>query len=98
MDNKYIERDTQKHSLDPQGVVEEVVRKETKDLYLAAAFHAEGVKFIGIDKTDRTRMVFIFAGGDNADRVEREWYQQTLLGCFPIYAGSLRLMKSIIHQ
>lgn len=82
----------------PQGIVKEVVNKETKDLYLAAAFHAEGCKFIEIDKTDRTRMVFKFEGGEVADRVEREWYQGTLLGVFPIYAASLRLMKSLIHS
>lgn len=82
----------------PQGVVVEAVKKRTKDMYIAAALHAEGVKFIELDKSDKTRMVFVFEGGENADRVEREWYQQSLIGCIPIYASSLRLMKSLIHN
>ncbi len=82
----------------PSGVIKELVNKETKDLYLAAAFHAEGCKFIEIDKTDRTRMIFKFEGGELADRVEREWYQQTLLQVAPLYAASLRCMKSLIHS
>lgn len=82
----------------PSGVIKEVVNKETKDLYLAAAFHAEGCKFLEIDKTDRTRMIFKFEGGELPDRVEKDWYQGTLLGVYPIYAASLRLMKSLIHS
>lgn len=82
----------------PSGVIKEVVNKETKDLYLAAAFHAEGCKFLEIDKTDRTRMIFKFEGGELADQTEKDWYQGTLLGVFPIYAASLRLMKSLIHS
>lgn len=82
----------------PTGVVKEVVNKQTKDLYLAAAFHAEGCRFVSIDKTDPTRMVFVFEGGDNPDRVEREWYQKTLVVSATEYAASLRLCKSMIHS
>lgn len=82
----------------PAGIIKELVNKETKDLYLSAAFHAEGCKFLGIDKTDPTRMIFKFEGGELADRVETEWYQGTLLGIYSIYAASLRLMKSLIHS
>jgi len=85
-------------TLQPQGVIKEAIRKSTKDLYLAAGFHTEGCKYIEIDKTDRTRMVFWFEGGDNADRVEREWYGGTLVVSATSYAASLRSMKSLIHS
>ena len=81
---------------EPAGKVE-VPPKETKDLNLAAAFHAEGCKYLGVDRTDPTRIVFKFEGGENADRVEREWYQQVCIGSYYVYAQSLRLMKSIVH-
>ena len=83
---------------EPIGVITELVRKETKDLYLAAAFHAEGCRYLEINKTDRTRMVFVFEGGENADRVERDWYAGTAIGSYTVYAASLRLMKSLIHS
>ena len=83
---------------EPVGVVVEVVRKQTKDLYLAASFHTEGCKFIEIDKTDRTRMIFNFEGGELADRVERQWYEGTLVVSATSYAASLRQMKSLIHS
>ena len=83
---------------EPIGVIEEVVNKETKDLGLAAAFHAEGCKLIEIDKADRTRMVFKFAGGELADRVERDWWQGTAIGSYTVYYASLRMMKSLIHS
>lgn len=82
----------------PQGVIVEVVNKETKDLYLSAAFHCEGCKYLGIDKTDRTRMIFKFEGGELADRIESQWYDGTLVVSAPSYAASLRLMKSLIHS
>ena len=83
---------------EPAGVIKELVNKDTKDLYLAAAFHAEGCKFLGIDKTDRTRMVFQFEGGELADKTERDWYQATAVGSYTVYAASLRMMKSLIHS
>ena len=83
---------------EPVGVIKEVVNKSTKDLYLAAAFHAERCKFTGIDKTDRTRMVFQFEGGDLADRVERQWYEGTLVVSATDYAASIRTCKSLIHS
>ena len=82
----------------PTGVVQELVNKQTKDLYLASAFHTEGCKLIQVDKTDRTRMVFVFAGGELADRVERQWYEGVLVVSATAYAASLRLMKSAIHS
>lgn len=82
----------------PAGIIKEAINKETRDLYLAAAFHAEGCKLVDVDKTDASRMIFIFEGGENADRVEREWRQNTLLGVYPVYAASLRMMKSLIHS
>jgi len=84
-------------TLKPQGVVV-IPPKETKDLYLAAALHAEGCKYLGIDRTDPTRMVFRFEGGENADRIEREWYQQLCVGSYSSYAQSIRQMKSLIHS
>ena len=84
-------------STEPQGVVKTPL-KETRDLYLAAALHAEGCKYLGVDKTDPTRMVFRFEGGDLADRVEREWYQGICVGELSKYAQSIRTMKTIIHQ
>lgn len=84
--------------LNPAGVVKEAIEKETKDLYLAAAFHCEGCRYVKIDKTDPTRMVFVFEGGDNADRVEREWYSNILVVSATAYAASLRMMKSLIHS
>lgn len=87
-----------KNPLEPQGLVKEAIRKYTKDLYLAAAFHCEGCKYVEIDRTDRTRMVFWFEGGDNADRVERDWYGGTLVVSATAYAASLRSMKSLIHS
>src|SRR3990172_7344831 len=83
---------------EPAGVIKEAINKSTKDLALAAAFHVEGCKFLEIDKSDRTRMVFWFEGGENADRVEREWYQGTLINVLPLYAASSRAMKSLIHS
>jgi hypothetical protein len=85
------------NDLSPKGVVE-VLPKETKDLYLAAALHAEGCKYLAIDRTDPTRMVFKFEGGENADRVEKEWYQQMCIGSYSAYAQSIRVMKSLIHS
>lgn len=85
-------------NLQPAGIIKELVNKQTKDLYLAAAFHCEGCKYMEVDKTDRTRMVFIFEGGENADRVEREWYAQNLVVSASAYAASLRMMKSVIHS
>jgi hypothetical protein len=82
----------------PTGVIQEVVNKETKDLYLAAAYHCEGCRFIEIDKTDRTRMIFKFEGGELADRIERQWYESTLVVSATAYAASLRQMKSLIHS
>lgn len=81
----------------PAGVVVEAIQKRTKDLYLAAAFHAEGCKFIEMDKADRTRMVFVFEGGENSDRVERQWNETTLVVSANSYAASIRHMKSLIH-
>ena len=82
----------------PAGIIKELVSKATKDLYLAAALHCEGCKFQEIDKTDRTRMVFIFEGGELADRVERQWYEATLVVSATSYAASLRICKSLIHS
>jgi hypothetical protein len=84
--------------LQPQGTIREAINQETKDLYLAAALHCEGCRFVGIDKTDRTRMVFTFEGGENADRVVREWYQATLVVSATNYAASIRTCKSLIHS
>jgi len=82
----------------PAGVVVEGIHKETKDLYLAAAFDAEGVKFVDVDKTDRTRMIFKFEGGEFADKVERQWWENTLVVSATAYAASIRRMKSCIHN
>ena len=82
----------------PAGVIVEAINKETKDLYLAAAFDCEGVRFLDIDKTDRTRMIFKFEGGDFADRVERQWWDNTLVVSATSYAASIRKMKSAIHN
>lgn len=82
----------------PSGVIKEVVNKPTKDLYLASAFHCEGCRLIEVDKTDRSRMVFVFEGGELADRVERQWYEGVLVVSATAYAASLRLMKSAIHS
>jgi hypothetical protein len=82
----------------PAGKIIEVVNKQTKDLYLASAFHTEGCRLQEVDKTDRTRMVFVFEGGELADRVERQWYEGTLVVSATSYAASLRLMKSAIHS
>ena len=82
---------------EPVGVIKDLP-KRTKDLYLAAALHAEGCKYTGIDKTDPTRMIFEFEGGENADRVEREWYQGILVVSATTYAASIRVCKSLIHS
>lgn len=82
---------------EPTGKVE-VPPKETKDLYLAAAMHAEGCEYIGVDKEDPHRMIFKFVGGDNPDRVEKEWYQNRLVVSATMYADSIKRMKSIIHN
>lgn len=81
----------------PQGIVKDI-EKTTKDLYLAAALHAEGCRYLRVDRADPTRMVFVFEGGENADRVEREWYQDIIIGSYTSYAKSIRVMKSIIHS
>ena len=84
-------------TLKPQGVVV-IPPKETKDLYLAAALHAEGCNYLGIDRTDPQRMVFTFEGGENSDRVEQEWYQNRLVVSATSYADSIKRMKSLIHS
>lgn len=84
--------------IEPAGVVQEVVNKSTKDLYLAAAFFTEGCRFLELDKSDRSRMVFWFGGGELADRVEREWNEGTLVVSATAYAASLRHAKSLIHS
>lgn len=81
----------------PAGIIE-IPNKETRDLYLAAALHSEGCRYLGIDRTDPTRMVFLFEGGDLADRVEREWFQGLLVGSLVSYSQSIRTMKTLIHQ
>lgn len=81
----------------PAGIVKDI-EKTTKDLYFAAALHAEGCKYIKVDKADPHRMVFVFEGGVNADRVEKEWYQSTLVVSATSYANSIKTMKSIIHS
>lgn len=83
---------------EPVGVIKEAIDKNTKDLYLAAALHCEGCRYKSVDRTDRTRMVFVFEGGDLADRVERDWYAQNLVVSATSYAASLRMMKSVIHS
>lgn len=81
----------------PVGIVN-TPNKETKDLYLAAALHAEGCKYLGIDRTDPKRMIFRFEGGENANRVEREWYQGACVGELSRYAQSVKTMKTLIHS
>lgn len=81
----------------PTGVVKEI-DKETKDLYLAAAMDCEGVKFVDLDKTDRTRMIFKFEGGEHADNVERQWWNNTLVVSATNYAASIRKFKSLVHS
>lgn len=85
-------------STKPQGIIVEAVNKETKDLYLAASLHCEGCRYLGINKEDRTRMIFMFEGGELADRVERQWYENTLVVSATSYAASIRTMKSLIHS
>lgn len=80
----------------PKGIVE-IPPKETKDLYLAAALHSEGCRYLGIDRSDPARMVFQFEGGELADRVETEWYQNICVGSLSSYASSVKTMKSLIH-
>lgn len=87
-----------KAKIEPSGLIRELVNKDTKDLYLASAFHSEGCKFLGVDKTDRTRMIFKFEGGELADRIEKQWYESTLVVSATAYASSLRMMKSVIHS
>ncbi len=82
----------------PVGIVLEGVQKETKDLYLAAAFDAEGVRFIEIDKTDKTRMIFKFEGGEHANNVEKQWWNNSLVVSATAYAASIRKFKSLIHS
>ena len=82
----------------PTGVVKEAINKETRDMGLAAAFHAEGCKLIDVDKTDRTRMVFKFEGGEHADEVERRWFQGDCIGSYTVFYASLRMMKSLVHS
>jgi len=91
---------TVKLPTDPQGVIikKDIPNKTTKDLYLAAAFHCEGCRLLGLDKTDPRRMVFSFAGGELANRVEQEWYADILVVSASRYAASLRTCKSMIHQ
>lgn len=80
----------------PKGNVV-IPAEETKDLYLAAALHCEGCKYLGINREDRTRMIFQFEGGELAQRVIKEWYQDILVVSATSYAKSLRTMKSLIH-
>lgn len=89
-----------KLATDPQGIVikKDIPNKTTKDLYLAAAFWTEGCRFLSLDKTDPRRMVFSFAGGELADRVEQEWYADILVVSASRYASCLRSAKSLIHS
>lgn len=95
-----FDMDKQRLATDPQGVIinKDIPNKTTKDLYLAAALHCEGCRLLGLDKTDPRRIVFIFAGGELADRVEREWYADVLVVSASRYASSIRMCKSAIHN
>jgi len=81
----------------PTGVVKEL-DKETRDLYLAAAMDCEGVKFVEVDKTDRTRMIFKFEGGEHANNVEMQWWNNTLVVSATQYAASIKKFKSLVHS
>ena len=83
---------------EPIGIVVELVNKTTKDLYLAAAYQAEGCRFLNLDKSDRSRMVFEYAGGALADQVERQWNEATLVVSATVYAAAIRHCKSMIHS
>jgi len=91
---------TVKLPTNPQGLVikQDIPNKTTKALYLAAAMQCEGCRFLGLDKTDPKRMVFSYAGGELADRVEREWYADILVVSASRYAACLRAAKSQIHN
>lgn len=84
----------------PQGVVvkNDIPNFTTKDLGLASALHSEGVRLIRVDRTDPKKQVFHFAGGELADRVERQWYDQTLVVCAPIFYSSIRMLKALLHN
>lgn len=87
----------EKKANEPTGVIKELVEKPTRDMYLAAAYHAEGCELKDVDRTDPTRLVFVFEGGENADRVEREWFSDKLLVIASRYANSIRTVKSLIY-
>lgn len=86
---------------EPAGVIYkqgDVPNKTTKDLGLASAMHVEGCRLIRVDKTDPRKQVFHFAGGDLADRVERQWYDGTHIVSSSNYYASIRLLKTLIHN
>jgi hypothetical protein len=75
----------------------EIKEYPLRDMYLSAAFMAEGVKYLRADRTDPKKMQFIFEDNGDADRINAQWANATLLVSATAFADALRRIKSIIH-
>jgi len=76
----------------------EIKEYTTRDMYLAAAFMAEGVKYLKADRTDPKKMLFVFEDNGEADRINAQWANATLVISATSFADALRRIKSIIHS
>ncbi len=77
--------------------MEQTLKYSTRDMYLAAAMMAEGVKYLEADRTDPRKIIFVFEKTDEVSRIEQEWTNGTLVGLYTAMADALRRIKSIIH-
>lgn len=70
----------------------------TRDMYLAACFMAEGVKYLRSDRTDPRKLQFIFEDNGEIERINSQWANATLVVSATSMADALRRIKSLIHS
>jgi hypothetical protein len=75
--------------------------KNTKRLYVAAAYVACGAKLANVDKTDPLHMEFTFSEGKDMrltlDKIELQWGDGTLMVKATDYANAIVRLLSIVH-
>lgn len=71
----------------------------TRDMYLAACFMVDGIKFVKAerDEPDSRRLVFIFEANDDISRIVGERANGTHIASTVHYDDCLRRLKTIIH-
>ena len=76
--------------------------KNTKRLYVAAAYIACGARLANVDKTDPLHMEFTFSDGKDMkltlDEIETQWGDGSLMVKATDYAEAITRMLSIVHS